>query len=247
MPPIDALLFDVFGTVVDWRGSLTRQLAELGQARGLAADWESLVTQWRSLYQPALQEVRSGRRPFVDLDILHREMLDRLLPSFGLESLDDLDRQRMVLGWHRLDPWPDAVAGLTRLKTSYTIATLSNGGVHLLVEMAKRAGLPWDAVFSAGNFRHYKPDPEVYLGVAELLGRPPGSLMMVAAHNNDLHAARGFGFLTAFVHRPTEDAGPDSDWDIVARDFIHLAKQLATDGSRTEKQLATDETRIEKQ
>ena len=223
-----ALLFDVFGTVVDWRGSLTQQLVQLGQARGLTADWARLVTQWRASYQPALQEVRSGCRPFVDLDILHREMLDRLLPAFGLGALDDGDRDRMVRGWHRLDAWPDAVAGLARLKSAFIVATLSNGGVHLLVDMARYAGLPWDAVFSAGNFRHYKPDREVYLGAAELLARPPASLMLVAAHNNDLKAARTCGLKTAYVQRPTEDARPDCDWDIVARDFVDLANQLGT-------------------
>lgn len=218
MPPVEALLFDVFGTVVDWRGSLTRQLAQFGQARGLTADWEKLVTLWRGSYQPALQEVRSGRRPFVDLDILHREMLDRLLPDFGLSALDDADRDQMVRGWHRLDAWPDAIAGLARLKSVFIIGTLSNGGVHLLVDMARHAGLPWDVVFSAGIFRQYKPDREVYLGAAELLARPPESLMLVAAHNNDLQAARACGLKTAYVQRPTENARPDSAWDIVARD-----------------------------
>lgn len=221
-----ALLFDVFGTVVDWRGSLTRQLGQFGQARGLTADWERLVIQWRAAYQPALQEVRSGRRPFVDLDILHREMLDRLLPAFGLRALNDEDRDWMVRGWHHLDAWPDAVAGLARLKGAFIVATLSNGGVHLLVNMAKHAGLPWDAIFSAGNFRHYKPDRAVYLGAAELLARPPEALMLVAAHNNDLQAARACGLKTAYVQRPTEDARPDGDWDIVARDLVDLANQL---------------------
>lgn len=228
MPPVEVLLFDVFGTVVDWRGSLTRQMVQLGQARGLTADWEMLVTKWRASYQPALQEVRSGRRPFVDLDILHREMLDRLLPAFGLSDLDDGDRDRMVRGWHRLDAWPDAIAGLTRLKGTFIVATLSNGGVHLLVDMARHAGLPWDAVFSAGNFSHYKPDRKVYLGAAELLARLPESLMLVAAHNNDLQVARACGLKTAYAQRPTEDAGPDSDWDIVASDFVDLANQLGT-------------------
>jgi 2-haloacid dehalogenase len=227
MPAVEALLFDVFGTVVDWRGSLTRQLAQLGQARGISADWEKLVTQWRGLYQPALQEVRSGRRSFVDLDILHRESLDRLLPAFGLGDLGEEDRDRMVRGWHRLDAWPDAVAGLTRLKQAFVVATLSNGGVHLLVNMAKHAGLPWDTVISAGNFRHYKPDREVYLGAAELLARSPASLMLVAAHNNDLHAARACGLQTAYVQRLSEDPRPDGDWDMVARDFVDLANQLS--------------------
>lgn len=226
MAAVEALLFDVFGTVVDWRGSLARQLGELGRVRGLAADWDGLVTQWRGLYQPTLQEVRSGRRPFVDLDLLHREMLDRLLPAFGLDALDDADRQRLVRGWHCLDPWPDAVAGLTRLKRAFLVATLSNGGLHLLVNLARHGGLPWDCVLSASNFRHYKPDREVYLGAAALLARPPHALMLVAAHNHDLHAARACGLKTAYVQRPTEDPRPDSDWDVIARDFNHLADQL---------------------
>jgi 2-haloacid dehalogenase len=226
MSGVEALVFDVFGTVVDWRGSLSRQLTEFGRARGLSVDWQAFATQWRGLYQPALQEVRGGSRPFVDLDVLHREMLDRLLPTFGLDALDEKDRDWMVGRWHRLNAWPDAGAGLTRLKGTFIVATLSNGGVRLLVNMARRAGLPWDVVLSAGNFRHYKPDREVYLGAAKLLACPPESLMMVAAHNSDLHAARACGLKTAYVQRPTEDPQPDSGWDFVARDFNDLASRL---------------------
>jgi 2-haloacid dehalogenase len=224
----DVLLFDVFGTVVEWRTSLTRRFERFGRTRGLAADWGALVARWQAGYMPSLEAVRGGRRPFVDLEVLRRETLDRLLPDFGLGALDDADRGRMVRGWRRLDPWPDAVAGLSRLKRKFIIATLSNGGVGQLVEMAKYAGLPWDAVLSAAQFRHFKPDAEVYRGAAELLGRPPGSLTLVAAHNGDLGAARACGLRTAYVQRPTEDAGPSADWDIIARDFLDLASRLGS-------------------
>jgi 2-haloacid dehalogenase len=232
---IEALLFDVFGTVVDWRTSLIRQLGDFGRANGLTADWFSLADDWRAQYEPAMKKVRDGQRPWTSLERLHRESLDDLLPRYGLGALNDVQRQKLVMSWHFLDPWPDSVAGLTRLKRRYIIGTLSNGGVRLLTDMARYAGLPWDVILSSDNFRHYKPDPSVYLGAAELLDTAPANIMLVAAHNYDLAAARSHGFKTAFVAQPTEygprqshDFKAESDWDFVAKDFEELASQVAT-------------------
>lgn len=223
---MEVLLFDVFGTVVDWKGSLISQFERIGRERGISLDWPSLAMQWQAAYLPSLQDVRQNRRPFVGLETLRRESLDRLLLSSGHGDFSAADRAELVRCWARLDAWPGAVSALTRLRRKFTIAAFSNGGFGLLVEMARHAGLPWDAVLSADLFRHFKPDAEVYRGAAELLARPPASLMLVAAHNIDLAAARACGFKTAYVQRPTEDAGPTADWDIIARDFVDLAEQL---------------------
>ncbi len=230
---VEALLFDVFGTVVDWRTSLIRRLEQLGRENGLAADWEALADDWRAAYQPAMDNVRSGQRGWASLEQLHRESLDSLLPRYGLDAVSEPLRKQMVLSWHSLDPWPDAVAGLQRLKQRYIIGTLSNGGVRLLADMARFAGLPWDVIFSSDHFRHYKPDPSVYLGAAELLDTEPAHIMLVAAHNYDLAAARKHGYKTAFVARPTEygprqskDFKAESDWDFVAEHFGELAARL---------------------
>ena len=230
---IQALVFDVFGTVVDWRTSLIRRCEQVGHENGLIADWASLVDDWRGQYQPLLNDVRSGIRPWTYLDDLHRESLEQLLPRYGVSRLNDSQKHALVQGWHYLDPWPDAVAGLTRLKSKFIIGTLSNGGLRLLANMARYANLSWDAIFSADIFRHYKPDREVYLGAAALLDSPPQGVMLVAAHNNDLKAARECGLRTAFVARPSEygprqsgDFAPDGDWDYVAQDFEDLAAQL---------------------
>jgi len=230
---LHALVFDVFGTVVDWRTSLIRQLEHFGRESGLDADWPNLVDDWRGQYQPMMNEVRSGKRPWAHLDQLHRESLEQLLPRYGLVNLTDSQRQGLVLGWHFLDPWPDSVPGLTRLKKKFIIGTLSNGGLRLLTDMAKYAGLPWDAIFSSDLFRRYKPDPEVYRATAVLLDCPTQDVMLVAAHNYDLEAARKCGYKTAFVARPSEygprqsrDLTAESDWDHVAKDFEELASQL---------------------
>jgi len=230
---IEALLFDTFGTVVDWRTSLIRQFESFGRENGLAADWTALVDDWRAEYQPGMDAVRSGKRPWTSLEQLHRESLDMLLPRHGLNALSDAQRRQLVLSWHSLDPWPDAVAGLRRLKQKYIIGTLSNGGVRLLTDMAKYAGLPWDVILCADVFRHYKPDPSVYLGAVELLDTAPGNIMLVAAHNYDLAAARKHGMKTAFVARPAEygsrqskDFKAESDWEFVVQDFEELAAKL---------------------
>ncbi len=224
----------MFGTVVDWRGSIIRQGGAFGRERGLhVVDWGALADAWRAGYQPAMARVRSGELPWTKIDALHRMILDSLLPRFGLSDLGEADRDHLNKAWHRLDPWPDSVEGLTRLKRRYVIATLSNGNVSLLTAMAKRAGLPWDCIFSAETFHHYKPDPETYLGVAGLLDLGPSQVMMVASHKDDLRAASSAGLRTAFVRRPLEfgpggnpDLAPEEGLDVIAQDFLDLARQL---------------------
>ena len=229
---IRALAFDVFGTVVDWRSSVIRELTDFGGRHGVAADWPRFADDWRAGYAPAMDRVRRGELPWTRLDDLHRGRLVELLDAAGIavadNAIDDLNR-----AWHRLDPWPDTVEGLTRLKQGFVITTLSNGNVSLLTNMAKRAGLPWDCVLSAELFGHYKPDREVYLGCADILDVAPEELMLVAAHPHDLGAARDAGLRTAYVHRPAEhgpDRAPskpaDGEFDVTADDFHDLADQL---------------------
>jgi 2-haloacid dehalogenase len=228
-----ALVFDVFGTVVDWRSGVVRDGAELSQAKKIDVDWPAFADAWRAGYQPAMQRVRSGEIAWTTIDRLHRMILDMLLPRFGLASLGEAERDHLNRVWHRLDPWPDVLAGLHRLKQRFTIATLSNGNVSLLVDMAKRVGLPWDCVLSAEMFGHYKPDPEVYLGAARMLDVAPAELLMVAAHPGDLAAAARAGLRTAYVPRPHEH-GPgggaepagDQGFDFEAPDFLVLARLL---------------------
>jgi len=230
---VKALTFDVFGTVVDWRSSLIREGETLGKAKGLGVDWAKFADSWRGLYQPAMDEVRSGRRSWTKLDDLHRESLEKLLVQFGIRGLSEAEIDHLNRAWHRLDPWPDSVPGLTRLKKKFVLATLSNGNVALIVNMAKYGGLPWDVVLGAEVARHYKPQPEAYLTTASLLGLAPDECMMVAAHNGDLAAASALGLRTAFVPRPTEhgpgqakDVKPAREWDVVAKDFVDLAARL---------------------
>ncbi len=227
---IRALTFDVFGTVVDWRSSITLEGQALQQRLGLPAqDWAQFADDWRAGYQPAMQDVRSGQLPWTDIDGLHRRILDGLLMARGLQ-LSEADTAQFNRVWHRLAPWRDSVAGLTRLKQRFIITTLSNGNVLLLLNMAKHAGLPWDTVLSAELFNHYKPDPQVYLGAARLLGLQPEQVMMVAAHPSDLRAAAACGLRTAYVRRPLErgaggpmEAWTDGEFDVVASDFNSLA------------------------
>jgi len=230
-----ALLFDVFGTVVDWRTGVAREAAPFLARHGLDADAYAFADAWRDRYQPAMEEVRSGRRPFVRLDVLHRENLEATLRELGadLGQIPGEELDALNTAWHRLDPWPDAVAGLTRLRARCIVAPLSNGNVALLLNMAKRAGLPWDAILGAEVVRAYKPAREAYLRTADLLTLPPAECMMVAAHNSDLRAARAAGLATAFVPRPAEqgpgqttDLVPEEDWDLVVPDFIELAERL---------------------
>lgn len=231
---VRALTFDVFGTVVDWRSSVIREGETLGQTRGLSVDWAAFADAWRGGYAPAMNRVRRGELPWTRLDDLHRMTLDRLLDEFGIgEALSEEDRQHLNHAWHRLDPWPDSVPGLQRLKSHFILATLSNGNVSLLVNMAKHALLPWDCVISAELAGHYKRDPEVYHKACDLLDLAPHQVMMVAAHQDDLQAAHREGLRTAFVKRPLEhgpDAIPDLTvdpvFDLVADDFHDLANQL---------------------
>ncbi|WP_315712116.1 MULTISPECIES: haloacid dehalogenase type II [unclassified Bradyrhizobium] len=231
---VKALVFDVFGTVVDWRTSLINDFTAWSKTRGIQGDWTALVDGWRGLYVGSMDEVRRHpERGYVILDVLHRRSLETLVAQLGITGLTEADLDHLTRGWHRLHPWADSVAGLTRLKSKYIIAPLSNGNVALLTNMAKFAGLPWDLVLSAELFQHYKPDPETYLGAARLLGLAPGEVMMVAAHNNDLEAAQRYGLKTAFVARPTEygplqsrDFDATGAWDIVADDFNGIADRL---------------------
>ena len=232
---VRALVFDVFGTVVDWRGGVIRDGQSLSARRpGLDVDWPVFADAWRERYLPSMNRVRTGELPWTNLDDLHRASLDELLPEFGVTQLDERDRRCLVAAWHRLDPWPDSVAGLTRLKARYTIAPLSNGNVALLVDMAKRAGLPWDLVLSAELVRHYKPDPQTYRSAPELLGLLPDQVMMVAAHHSDLAAARSHGLRTAYVRRPREwgppgvapEPGPEDHVDHVVDSLTELADLL---------------------
>ncbi|MGC4395205.1 haloacid dehalogenase type II [Hydrogenophaga sp. T2] len=227
MPSI--LVFDIFGTVVDWHGSIVREVAALYPQ----VDADAFALAWRAGYQPAMQRVRGGETGWTRLDELHRGILDEILPRFGLQHLDDAERAHLNRVWHRLAPWPDSVAGLTRLKRRFTICSLSNGNIGLLTNMAKRGGLPWDCVLSAEVFRAYKPDPRVYLGAAAVFDVPPAEVMLVAAHHDDLAAARACGLGTAYIERPLEfGAGhvkdvspvPANQWH--ARDLVHLAEQL---------------------
>jgi 2-haloacid dehalogenase len=233
MAELKALVFDTFGTVVDWRGSLIAELTEFGRQRRIAADWAALVDAWRGAYRPSMDRVRKGERPWTLLDTLHRETLDRLVQEFGVTGLSEDDLRHLNLGWHRLKPWPDSVAGLTRLRRKYIIGPLSNGNLALLLNMGKHAGLPWDTIFGSDLFGHFKPDPESYLGVAKMLDLRPDQVMMAAAHNGDLGAARAQGLLTAFFPRPNEygphqkrDYTADQDWDIVATDIQDMAAKL---------------------
>ena len=228
------LLFDVFGTCVDWRSGVAREGAALGRRLGLAGvDWEAFADAWRARYQPQMETVRSGQRPWTTLDVLHREALDRVLADFGLESVPAAERDALNLAWHRLDPWPDTVAGLMQLRRHCIIAPCSNGNIALQIGLARHGGLPWDAILGAEIARAYKPRAAVYLDSAAVAGVAPAETMMVAAHGNDLAAAASYGLQTAFVPRPEEfgpahggEREPGDDFDVVASDFSDLAAKL---------------------
>ncbi|HEX7647363.1 MAG TPA: haloacid dehalogenase type II [Noviherbaspirillum sp.] len=226
---IKILAFDVFGTVVDWHGSIAREV----DAMSLGVPGKDFALAWREGYRPAMQRVMSGELGWTRIDDLHRMILDGLLERFNITSLSEEQKQRLNKAWHRLDPWPDSVAGLTRLKKKYTICTLSNGNIGLLTNMAKHGGLPWDCVLSAEVFKAYKPDPATYLGVAQVFDVRPDEVMLVAAHQDDLASARACGLKTAYIERPWEygrdtpkDVSPHPDNTFHAKDFIALADQL---------------------
>ena len=235
---VDALVFDVFGTVVDWRSGVIRDGERLGEAKGLDVDWAAFADAWREEYQPSLASVRRGEIAWRNLDSLHRDSLEGLLDRFGVDELTDEETEHLNRVWHRLDPWPDAIPGLTRLRSDYVVAPLSNGHVRLLTNMAKRAGIPWDLILSAELSGHYKPDEETYLTAVDYLDLRPEEVMMVAAHERDLDASREAGLRTAYVHRPLE-RGPDraeeverpaeSAYDVLAEDFVDLADRLGSE------------------
>jgi 2-haloacid dehalogenase len=233
MEPPRALLFDVFGTCVDWRSSVARELRALGGRLDLGAvDWPGLAGAWRGLYQPQMDTVRRGERPWVNLDVLHREALDRVLDDAGLQAVPEAERAELTFAWHRLDPWPDTVEGLARLGRRFVVAPCSNGHIALLVNLSRWAGLRWDAVLGAEIAHAYKPQPEVYLAAVEALGLEPAQVTMVAAHGGDLAAAAGCGLRTAFVPRPAEHGPggtadtPEQPVDLAADDLLHLARLL---------------------
>jgi 2-haloacid dehalogenase len=238
MSAIEVLVHDVFGTVVDWRAAVTADGEALAARRGIAGvDWQQFADEWRGAYAPSMNRVRTGELPWTNLDALHRMGLDRLLDKFGVaDRLTEEDKIWFNLTWHRLRPWPDSVPGLTRIKGKYLIATLSNGTVRLLTDMAKHCGLPWDTVLGSDLVRHYKPDAEMYKSAIEFLGNgEPGAVMMVAAHNSDLAHAATHGMKTAFIRRPhehgaqqTSNLQPEHDFTYVADGFEDLARQLGT-------------------
>ncbi|MYC35875.1 MAG: haloacid dehalogenase type II [Chloroflexi bacterium] len=233
MDDVKALVFDVFGTVVDWRSSIAKHAAAFGAEQGIEADWTAFADGWRGKYQPYMNKVRTGELPWTKLDVLHRMGLVELLGEFGINDVGEHTIDELTMAWHYLDPWPDAPSGLSRLKAKYIIGTMSNGNVALMTNMAKYAGLPWDVILGAELAQAYKPDPKTYLTGVELLGLYPEQVMMVAAHQNDLLAAGAEGLKTAFVPRPMEfgparkpDPTPDPSFDIVAADFRDLASQM---------------------
>jgi 2-haloacid dehalogenase len=232
---VRALAFDVFGTVVDYRGTIIAEGEALNHTKGLAVDWAAFADAWRGRYRPNMERVARGDLPWMNLDALHRLALDKLLAEAGVTTLTEDEKRHLNRVWHRLRPWPDGLSGLFRLRAKYLLTTLSNGNVALLVDLARHAGLPWDFIFSAELVRAYKPDPRTYQMTYQLLDLPPHAVMLVAAHPDDLRAARSHGLRTCFVPRPLE-AGPhatpptiaEPDVDLVAADFEDLARLLST-------------------
>jgi 2-haloacid dehalogenase len=232
MRGVRALVFDVFGTLVDWRGSIAREAQALLAPRGVQTDWLAFADAWRAQYQPAMEEVRSGQIPFSKLDVLHRRNLEVVLKELGIRDLDEAMKAQLNLAWHRLDAWPDVAPGLQRLRERYRIAPCSNGNISLMVNLARRNGLPWDAILGAEVARDYKPKAIVYQSAAAAFDLNPAEVLMVAAHSNDLAAAASAGLRTAHIARPDEkgpgrgESRPSVPVDIAARDLLHLADQL---------------------
>jgi len=233
---VRAVLFDVFGTVVDWRSGITAAVRSFASGHGLELDPSAFADSWRGRYQPAMRQVRSGGRPYVSLDVLHRENLEDVLRELGLDpgAFDPAELDRLVRAWHFLPPWPDSVAGIAAIKREYIVGPLSNGNTSLLLDMAKAAGLPWDLILGSDASRAYKPDPEAYLRPIALLGLEPGEVMLAAAHPADLAAARHVGLATAFIARPLEHgpgassgaAAGTADWDLAAGSITEIADRL---------------------
>jgi len=223
---VKALLFDTFGTTVDWYSGITAHGRRIGTERAIEADWEGLAKEWRSRYKPAVKPVREGKRKWTGFDTLHREQLDKIVGKFGAKQLTDADRDRLTLGWHQLGAWPDAASGVRRLRERFIVGPLSNGTTRQLIDLAKFSGLEWDFVFGADIFRSYKPDKKMYLGAAGLLGLEPGQILMVAAHNEDLKGASKAGLRTCFVRRATEDEEIPGKYDLAVSSFEELATIL---------------------
>src|SRR5215470_5708223 len=234
MHSVKALFFDVFGTLVDWRGGIARDAGAILKPLGYALDWPEFADAWRGEYQPAMQEVRTGRIPFSKLDVLHRRNLERILPRFAVGNLAEETLAELNLAWHRLDAWPDVAPGLARLKLKYWLAPVSNGNIALMVDLARRNGFPWDAILGAEVAGDYKPKPRVYLASAAAFDLAPADCMMVAAHTSDLAAAAACGLRTAHVARPDErgpgrgEAAPSIAVDIAANGLEDLAGRLGT-------------------
>jgi 2-haloacid dehalogenase len=229
--PIKALFFDVFGTLVDWRSGVAREAESLLRPRGHVLDWNDFADAWRDQYQPAMEEVRSGRMPYAKLDVLHRSTLQKILPRFGLDDLEDAALDELTLAWHRLDAWKDVAAGLARLRQRHLIAPLSNGNTALMCDLARRNDLRWDAILGADLARDFKPAPAVYLAAVEAFNLKPVQCLMCAAHSGDLEAAAAIGLRTAFIARPQErpdnaESAPRTPMDLVARSILDLAAHL---------------------
>lgn len=233
MQDVKALVFDVFGTLVDWRSAIAREAEALLGARGFAVDGAALADAWRAEYQPAMEEVRAGRIPFMKLDHLHQRNLDRVLGAFGLERVDEATRRQLNFAWHRLDAWPDVTPGLQALRGGFRLAPCSNGNISLMVDLARRNGFPWDAIVGAELARDYKPKPVVYLSAADAFDLAPGQTMMVAAHSSDLAAAAAAGLRTAFIARPDEhgpgrgESAPGVPVDVAVDSLLELAGLLS--------------------
>ena len=228
-----AVVFDTFGTLVDWRSSIIGELEGFGQSRGITADWTAIADKWRARYVPNMNRVRTGELPWMKLDALHRMALDDLLEEFGLGNVEEAERAHLTRAWHRLKPWPDTVPAMRRLSPCFILGPLSNGNVALLTNLARHSGLPFDLILSAELCRHYKPDSETYQMVCELLSLRPDQVMLVAAHNDDLHAAQQQGLRTGFVARPTEygpqqtnDLRPEHEFDVTGNDLGSVADEL---------------------
>jgi 2-haloacid dehalogenase len=229
---VKALVYDVFGTCVDWRNGVARDAERILKPLGYNLDWLAFASAWRALYQPSMEEVRSGRQPFVKLDVLHRRMLDQIRPKYGLEKLDDKVADELNLAWHRLDTWPDVVPGFVRLKRKFMLAPCSNGNIALMVDIARRNNIPWDAILGSEIARDFKPKPAVYLMTAAALNLEPREVMMVAAHSDDLRSAASNGLRTGHVARPGENGpgtgenAPRGPVDVAAKNMEDLAAQL---------------------
>lgn len=238
---VQAILFDTFGTLVDWRSSLIRELSAFGRRRGAIADWPRLVDKWRAAYYPSMDRVRKGEQPWTILDALHRQSLQGLVAELGIDGLGPDDLDELTGAWHRLRPWPDVPGGMQRLAAHYFLGPLSNANVSLLMRLRKFTGLPWDVILGADLWQHYKPDPETYRGACRLLGLRPSEVMLVAAHNDDLRAARAEGLRTGFIPRraeygphQTKDFAPEEAWTVVAADLEDLASLLCPESAAGE-------------